>query len=367
MADILIAGAGVIGLSIAWELAQRGLSVEIIDPNGVGQEASWAGAGMLPPGHPDGARTPEARLRAASDRLWDDWAARLVEASGIDIGYRRDGGLDVYPVSREATAVEAFRHWQAEHVPVTWLEPSGLKERFPALGPPERVGYWLPRFGQVRNPRLIKALGAACSRAGVVVRPGVALLRVEPAKGRIASVTTSQGREEAGEYIVAAGAWSQPLLGALGVDVPVRPVRGQMVLLNLGSPSFNYVVQEGLRYIVPRADGRVLVGATEEHAGFQKRTTAVAVESLLHFAQTIVPELADASLERTWSGLRPGGGRDYPWLGRLPDYENLSVAVGHYRSGLQMSPITATLLRQNVLGEKPTIDLSPYRASAGVK
>jgi glycine oxidase len=178
---------------------------------------------------------------------------------------------------------------------------------------------------------------------------------------RVTAVSTGGGRLAAGRFIIASGAWSDGLLAQAGWQPGIRPVRGQIALLNAGAPLFRRVLMLGKRYLVPRPDGRVLIGATEEDAGFDKRTTAVAIRDLLDFGIGLVPALADVPLERSWAGLRPGSPDGLPFLGPVPGAGNLYVAAGHFRAGIQLSPGTGRVMTELLLGRPTTIPLAPFR------
>lgn len=358
MCDVVVVGGGVIGLSTAFELAGQGLSVRVLDQGQPGHESSWAGAGMLMPGNPEWAITPEARLRAASHVLWPEWARQLHELTGIDPGYFTCGAVEVRPdaVGDDETLTKEVQIWQSEGVRVEALDDAALHTQFPALAPNLRQGYFLPDFAQVRNPWLIKALQAGCQQRGVELFPGHPVLGFEHNGQRVHTARTPSGEFAAGQFVIAAGAWSRMLANEVGCSADVEPVRGQIVLLETRPLPFTSVIQAGLRYLVPRKDGRILIGATEEHVGFDKRTTGAAIRGLLEFAERLVPSLAEAKFDRAWCGLRPYR-PGLPLIGMSPRYENVALAVGHFRAGLQLSPITARLVRQCLLGEAPAVPL----------
>ena len=350
--DVIVIGGGVIGLSIAWELAGQGASVRLLEQGQFGQEASWAGAGMLPPGNPELARSPEARLRAESHALWPDWTERLRAETGIDNGYARCGGIEVR-LNGSSTELNAeVAAWRSEGVLVETPNLDEFGQRFPALHPHVSSGYVLPELGQVRNPRHLKALVSACAARGVDLRAGCPVVGFDHSANRIAAARTPAEEHRAAEFVVAGGAWSRELLRQAGHDISIEPVRGQIVLLEARPLPFRCVIQSGLRYLVPRADGRILIGSTEEHVGFDKRNTAEAVSDLIDFARGIVPALGAARFERCWSGLRPHATNGLPHIGRLPGTANLSVAAGHFRAGLQLSPITAVKVANAILGRE---------------
>jgi glycine oxidase len=360
--DVLIIGGGVIGLSLAYELAQHGARVRVIDRGPLGSESSWAGAGILPPG----ARHPQAhpleQLAALSAELHAHWAEQLRAETGIDTGYRRCGGLYL-PEGPDSQALDdAMEALRRGGVEVQALSRAELRREEPALRCGELQRAWLlPQEAQVRNPRHLKALAAACAQRGVTLGAGVSADDLVVRGGRIDAVRTCQGELRAAQYCLCSGAWSGALAQRCGTWVRVKPVRGQIVLLASVPAVLRRVVNCGARYLVPRPDGYTLVGSTEEDVGFDKRTTASAVEQLLHFAQHWVPALGSAAVQRCWSGLRPGTPDGLPYLGPLPELHNGFVACGHFRSGLLLSTGTARVMAQVLRGEPPEVDLSAFR------
>lgn len=360
MPDVVLIGGGVIGLSLACELAGQGVRCAVLDQSALGQESSWAGAGILPPGNPDRAVTAEAWLRAASHVLWPDWSRQLQSETGVDNGFRRCGGLEV----RTAGSPDALDHemeaWRAEGVAVERLSARDALESERGLSPSLAAAYRLPEMGQVRNPRHLKALIAACTQRGVTLMPGNPAWGFERSGDRVLAVQTPAGKIAAGQFVVTSGAWSGRLLEQAGHPVAVRPLRGQIVLFAAEPCLLKQVINVGPRYLVPRGDGRVLVGATEEVAGFDKRTTAGGVGGLIAFGLAVYPGLARATVERTWAGLRPQSADGLPYLGLVPQTENLFIAAGHFRAGLQLSPITAVTMAQRLTGRPTTVPLEPY-------
>jgi glycine oxidase len=354
--DVLIIGGGVIGLTTAYYLAREQVRVTIVDKGDFGQEASWAGAGIVPPGNPGRARAPFDVLRAHSCSLFPGLSAELRERTGIDNGYLRCGGLEI------ADEVAGAHHeWRSEGIAFQTLAEVELLRLEPALARGLGTAYHLPDMAQIRNPRHLKALIAGCAAHGVRLRPGRLVHALERQNNRITGAMTSEGRISADRIILATGAWSDALLQPLGWQPGIRPVRGQIALLHPEAPLFHRIVVRGKLYLVPRPDGRVLVGSTEEDVGFDKRTTASAVRNLLAFAVVIVPGLAEAPLERCWAGLRPGTLDELPYLGPVPGLDNLFVAAGHFRSGIQLSPGTGLLLKELLLGQELTVPIEPYR------
>lgn len=353
--DVAIVGGGIIGLSAAYFLGRVGMSVDVFDRSGPGREASWAGAGILPPGNPDRAATPTDRLRAIGSVRFPAISQELRELTGIDNGYRLCGGIEfLQPYDEYVVPL-----WDREGIAVERLTPAALKRLEPALGDPPGRPYHLPGFAQVRNPWHLRALVAGCKAIGVRLRPGEPVRAVRPGGG----VELDDGtRVESGRVLIAAGAWSERLLEPLGCCPGVHPVRGQIVLLNPGRPVIQRVVMLGKEYLVPRGDGRVLVGSTEEpEAGFEKANTADAVARLRALAVRTVPALGDAEIEACWAGLRPGSPDGLPYVGPVPGAANVFVATGHYRAGVQLSIGTSQLITDLLTGRPPCVPSDAFR------
>lgn len=360
--DIVIVGGGVIGLSVAYALAREGIRATLLDRREFGREASWAGAGLLPPVSEHPPAQPYELLRSWSARLFPQWSEALREETGIDNGFRRTGGVDVGWTEDEENALRtAAGRWRTDGIVYERLAPGDYVRVEPALNPSVRSVYYLPDRSQIRNPWHLEALKVAVEARGVQLRSHEAVLGFETAGGRIAAVQTEQGRIPCGQVIVTAGAWSAGLLEKLGVEAPTPPVKGQIVLLRCQGNTLRRIVEHGRMYLVPREDGRVLIGATEEDAGFDTRPTTQGVRDLLDEAIRLIPALADAEVERAWAGLRPGSIDGRPYLGTVPDVSNLLVATGHKRSGLQLSAATAEAITDLVLNRPARIDLNLFR------
>jgi glycine oxidase len=357
-ADVLIVGGGVIGLSTAYYLASRfAATVTVIDRGPLAREASWAGAGIIPPGRPEGATSPFDRLRAISATLIATLSAELHERTGIDNGYRVTGGVELltgHSIDTDAWSREGIE-WQS-------VAGTQLQAVEPALAQDVGPAYYLPGMAQIRNPRHLKALIAATDARHVELRPGCPALSLNHEGGHITAVIAGNDRLVANAYVVAAGAWTDSVLAPLGLAIDCRPIRGQIALLRTQAPVLSRIVLAEKRYLVPRDDGRVLVGATEEDAGFDPSTTAAGIGDLLRFATGMVPALETAAVERCWAGLRPGSPDGLPTLGRMPGFDNLWVAAGHFRAGLQLSAATGLVMAEALTGRPTTLALEPFRA-----
>jgi glycine oxidase len=360
--EVIVIGGGVIGLTAAYFLAREGVRVEVVDKGDLGQEASWAGAGILTPGNPERCHTPFDRLRAHSVALFPGLSAELKELTGVDNGYLRSGGLE-FPVEGDP---DPLPEWRGEGIAFEEVRGIDLRRLEPAVAAGYDRAYFLPDMAQLRNPRHVKALLAACRLRGVRLRPGCPATGFERRGTRVAAVRTGAGDLAAGRFLLTSGAWTDALLEPLGWRPGIRPVRGQIALLNAGSPLLRRIVLHGKRYLVPRPEGRVLAGSTEEDAGFDKRTTAAAVGDLLALAVRLVPALADAAVERCWAGLRPGSPDGLPFIGPVPGCENVVVAAGHFRAGIQLSPATGVAVKELLLGQPLTVPLEAFRLDRSV-
>lgn len=365
--DCLIVGGGVIGLSLAYELACHGLQVGVLERGSVGSEASWAGAGILPPAARGEQAPPEERLRELANALHAAWSEQLFSEIGIDNGYRVCGGLYLCPPADDPDSLaEAASQWREQGICVEQLSLDDLAQLEPAIcgsaakAESSLTAVYLPDEAQLRNPRHLKALHAACVRRGVRVHEATEVHDFVVDGSRVRGVRTAAGALAAESFCIATGAWTELLSSRLGLRLPVEPIRGQIALLHDEPGRLRHVINVGRSYLVPRPDGRILVGSTEERAGFDKRPTAEAIAGLLSFALELVPSLGTARLERTWAGLRPCSIDGLPYLGQLPGLENAFVAAGHFRSGLQLSTATAVILGRLIRGQEVDIDLTPF-------
>src|SRR4051794_5269283 len=326
--DVTVVGGGVIGLSVAWAAARRGLSVTVLDRGALGDGASRVAAGMLAPVSEAEAGEP-ALLRAglASAARWPDFAAALEEASGAPSGYRRCGTLVVARDADEAEALDRERALREQlGVPVERLRSSEARRLEPGLAPGVRAALDVPVDHAVDPRTLVAALVLACEHAGVRLRPGE----------EVADLPT------AGRVVLATGAWAGP---------PVRPVKGQILRLRDpdGPGLTDRVIRHERFYLVPRGDGRYVLGATMEERGFDTTVTAGGVRELLQEAQLLVPGLDELVLEEAAAGLRPGTPDNGPLLGERPD--GVILATGHHRNGILLAPLTGEAIAALLVGE----------------
>jgi glycine oxidase len=370
MTDILVIGGGVIGLSITYELLNRGLKVTLLERGPLASEASWAGAGMLPYSQQRPDSPPVDQLRAASATLWPEWVQTIEQITHFSSEYVTSGMLEVRESQSPAQFEAEQSHWKEQGVETVECNAADMATKFPFISTsrisPVQPAYYQPQFAHVRNPRHLKNLTTACLSLGATIIEHSPVEQFVFNGERLQQVKSACGLFAADQFVLATGAWSGQLSSQFSSSsphlpqLPIAPVKGQLVLLKLPSKQFAPVIQQGLRYVVPRLDGHVLVGSTEEHTGFDKSSSADGVANLLQFAISLVPQLKEAELVTHWAGLRPHAPAGIPFLGQWPGIHNLMVACGHYRNGLQMSPITAHLIAQLAIGEQPEFDLAPY-------
>ena len=357
MADFLIIGGGVIGMMMARELAQAGAEVTLIDRKYCAQESTWAGGGIVSPLYPWRYPEPVTQLATWSQSSYVHLAQELIEETGYDPELRQKGML-VVAVDDQA---EALRWAEQYHRPLRQVDADFVYEKEPNLIPELSGGLWMPEVCSIRNPRLGRSL-----RESLLQLNNVTLLEQQEVKGfkidqnHITAVETSAGSITAQQVVIAAGAWSGQLLAMLGVDLPVKPIHGQMMLFKAQRGLVNRVVLKDGRYVIPRNDGRVLVGSTLEDIGFEKRTTEEAATSLYKTALDIVPKLADYPLEQHWSGLRPGSPEGIPYIGHVPGFNNLYINAGQFRNGLVLAPASTRLLADILLDRQLILDPAPY-------
>ncbi|HYE99693.1 MAG TPA: glycine oxidase ThiO [Planctomycetota bacterium] len=358
--DVAVVGGGVVGTAIALRLAHDGRSVVLLERGDVGREASWAAGGILTPVHLAEYPKPLAGLCAASAALYPGLVDALRELSSVDVEFRRTGFLIL--VKDEATAhaareLEAFK--RANGQPVETLTADEVAALQPGLGGALRGGLFLPDIAQVRNNRLALALAEAAQKRGVEIRRNTAVTGFLRIPGRVTGVKTSQGDLLAGTVVLAAGSWSGEILKPLGLTLPVKPVKGQILLTQAAPGLVRTIIEDGETYLVPRIDGRVLIGATMEDVGFDKTVTLDAVGGLASRAAAILPALAKLPLVTSWAGLRPSTPDRLPYIGPT-SMEGLVAATGHFRNGILLAPITAELVADLLAGRPPSLDLAPF-------
>ncbi len=337
------------GLMIARNLLAAGRQVTLYDKGKVGAESSWAGGGILSPLYPWRYPQSVTELALRSQTLYPDLTRALYNNTGIDPELTQTGLL-VLSVADPGMAQDWADH---NRVKIRVVGPDHVAELEPNLATTlTKQALVFPDIGHIRNPRLISALRADLLENSCELRENTEILGIISQKNKLQKLVTTQGDVNAEQVIVCAGAWTGQLLKGLGLGIPVEPVAGQMLLYKAKPGLVNHIILNKKRYLIPRRDGRVLVGSTLENAGFNKFTTDEARESLQKTALEMVPELAEYNIEAQWAGLRPGSPRGIPYMGVYPGIKNLWVCAGHFRNGLVMAPASAEFMTALVLDQK---------------
>lgn len=365
MADnqrVVIVGGGIIGCSIAYFLAKEGIAATVLEQGQIGGAAAAAAAGILAPLAETPLPNPFLNLALAGLSMFDDLEVELREASGIDIGYNRSGILRVAPDETEALILRQRQGWQAElGYHLEWVGPEAIAGLEPGISPDIVGGLYSPAEGSVDAPRLVQAYARAATRAGAVIREGAAVEGLIREGDRLTGVQLADGRLSFDRLVFTAGAWTARWSAAFGVPIPVFPVRGQVAALGGLEAGLRHIVYSGKNYLVPKPDGTVIIGATQEESGFDARVTLGGIAYLAAAAEKMVPGLAGASVVRTSAGLRPGSADGWPLLGPLPDYPEVIVASGHFRNGILLSGITGQVISDLIARDTAEIDLTPFR------
>ncbi len=368
--NIIIIGGGVIGLGIGWQLAKASASVNIYERDRAGRAASWAAAGMLAPLAE--AHTEESELLALGSKslaLYPQWVEELETDAQMSIGYRVEGTLIV---GLEADDTDQLRHLFAaqQHLglDVNWLNGSDARDVEPALSPRVTAAIHCATDYQVDNRLMVAALQHAYKTSGGVLHENSAIGKIVIENGVAIGVQTQDGFHESDMVVLSAGCWSAQIDGLPDVIIPpVRPVKGQMLALQMEEGIDIKTVIRTVRarhptsvYLVPRTDGRLIIGATSEEMGFDIRLTVGGMFELLRGAWEVVPGVYELPVLETWAGLRPGSRDNAPILGKTP-VKNLIYATGHYRNGILLTPITAYEIAKLILTDETSETIIPFQ------
>lgn len=353
LADVVVVGGGVIGLSIAWRVRQRGATVIVVErgalpsdrgaapPDG---QAGWAAAGMLAPLAETGSRTPLLDLGLESLALYSQFVEELAAATGVPVALQGPGMLRLAQTPARVEALQKVFAWQRSlGLSLEWIEAEDVRRMEPALDPGIAAAVFSPKEKSVDPRTLLCALEKACVSSGVQLVTETPVVGLETSERRVAAVRTADGNISCGELVLAAGAWTPAIARMLDLVIPVVPLRGQMVALACpGKLSHTVYSDEG--YLVPREDGKLLVGATEENVGFELRPTVGGISGLLGLAGRLLTDASPLPFHSAWAGLRPASPDHLPILGSATGWANLHLATGHFRNGILLTPVTARIM-----------------------
>lgn len=366
--SVAIIGGGLCGLGVGWRLAAAGCAVDLFERDKVGRSASWAAAGML-------AANVEAEpgedmllsLDLDSQRRWPAFATELSAVTGVDLGYRDEGTIVVAIDRDDAEALRfTYEFQKGLGLDIEWMTGGQARRLEPHLSPGIPAAVRCALDHQVDNRQLVVALEKACRAAGVVIHENTPVMAVDisggASAGRVSGVQTAAGAHRADVVLMAAGAWSYDIDGLPPMArPPVRPLKGQMLGLRMDprAPIVDHVVWGPGIYIVPRKDGRLILGATVEDKGFDSDMTAGGVFRLLESAWEALPQIEELPLDEMWVGFRPTSRDDAPILGPTP-VDGLVMATGHHRNGILLAPVTIDAVSDFILNGVVESAIEPF-------
>lgn len=351
--SIIIVGGGVIGASIAYYLAKLGQSVTLLERGRLGTEASAAAAGMLGAQSEMEDTGPLFRLARQSRAMFPQLSEELKSLTGIDIGLVREGLLNVALSDVQEEELRAREQLQrAAGERAEWLSAAAATALEPALSSATRGALYLPEDGQVEAPQLAAAFAQAARALGAKLQEFAQVQGLLTKRDRVIGVMTSEGPLHSDCVVVAAGTWSGQLLAGIGIDLPVYPVKGECFSVLTEKHELHKTLFTPGCYIVPKAGGRLLVGATVVPNSYDRKVSLAGVADLMERAKQLMPAIGAAEWEKAWSGLRPQTADGLPYIGKVPAYEGLFTACGHYRNGILLSPITGMVMAQLLSGEE---------------
>ncbi|WP_347239166.1 glycine oxidase ThiO [Mariprofundus sp. KV] len=366
---VAVVGGGVIGCLTALYLHRLGATPIILEKGNTGRESSWAGAGILCPIHPWLYPDSFTHLVDTSLAMFPEMNGMLQELSGLKTEWQSCGlMIPMFADDRIHHRQDALNWSKRFGWKVEELDTRETCEHEPTMSDQVSGSLLWPEVGQVRNPRLLAAVKQALLNAEVPIREQAEVIGVgKNGEGEIASVTLAGGETiDCDAVLLAAGSWSGDLACQIGLELPVEPVKGQIVLLKDQPGRVKSIIKHDDVYLVPRVDGHILVGASMERVGFQPGTTESVVNNLLEATYRITPGLKGAEIIEQWMGFRPGSPDGMPYLGPVDGHPGLFVATGHYRNGVALAPGTADIMSRWIMGEAPSMDLSDFRVNRPV-
>jgi glycine oxidase len=362
-ADVVIIGGGVIGSAIAYNLRRANVDVLVVERAEVASEASSAAAGLLSPL----AAAARTKLKAHTDLLMASWAMyadlipTLEELSGVHVEYDITTALHTVTAANVARLREQFTFWESSGIDVTWLSGDEARAREPYLSSDVAAAVYNPQEGGIRPSAMTRAFAGAARKLGARFLERTEIIGLQSENSRVTGVQTALGDIiSCNQLIIATGAWSARCGNWLGLTIPVRPTRGQILSLHQPTTPLKHILLNENLYIAPKMDNTIFVGATIEDVGFDKSNTVEGVEWILSNILKHTPQLASARIANIWAGLRPGSPDRDPILGKAPGWENVTLATGHSGTGFEMCAITGQSIAELITtGQAPAI-IQPF-------
>ncbi|MEO5328647.1 MAG: glycine oxidase ThiO [Magnetococcus sp. THC-1_WYH] len=361
MEHIVIVGAGVMGTATAHRLLERGFAVTLLEKSLPGAESSAAAAGILGAQSEVSGTGPFLELCLASRALFGEYVRELQELSGVCVDFETSGVLEVALTPSEGRLAAGRAQWMLDRgLEVSLLDREEARRLEPGLTERMVGANYYPRDCQLDPIRLASALAATVGRLGGRFQTGLQVLGIETHQGSVTGVRTTTGVIQGDAVVIASGAWSTGLGGLPAVRTPIKPMSGQIIQVQTRPAALRHVLYGYQGYVVPRRDGRVLMGSTLEERGFDKAVTLDGIHRITSMAREMAPCLGEARLAATWSGLRPAPGDGLPMLGESRHVRGLFFATGHYRNGILLTPITGTIIADLVEKKSPVVDITPF-------
>jgi glycine oxidase len=366
-----IIGGGIIGASIAWRLASEGVAVTVLERGRLGQEASWAAAGLIGPQGEADAPGPFFDLCLAGKASFDSSVDRLAKESGVDPEYDRQGILYVSFSEHERDEMAARARWQrAAGGQIEELSAAQARKMVPALSAKIISAIHMPTNWRTDNRKLTQAYIGAASKAGAEFRESIRVEAIAIANGRASGIVTHEGETIHGDVVInAAGSWASEIRGLEEDRIRFFPIRGQIICFDTRPGTIEPSLFSAQGILIPRRDGRLLAGSIFEDAGFNKTLTLGGMTHILRAACEMVPGLGELPFREAWAGLRPAADDLLPVLGASPSVPNVFYACGHFRSGILLSSVTGEIIADLVKGRRPKVDIAafdPARFQSGV-
>lgn len=357
MFDFVIIGGGIIGLLTAKELQQTGANVAIIEKNSLGQQSTWAAGGILSPMRPWDYCDAINAISSISQSLYQQLSDDLHQQTGIDPQWVPSGML----VLNDDDMSQAISWCKQHDEPHELLSTMQLNKQFPHLKTLNEPALLRPDVATIRSHKLLAALTRYLNDNGVTFFNAQGAKALLTQQNKVTGIELADSTITANEYIICAGAWSPKLMPDNAVKPDIEPVKGQMICFPPSDIQNPCMVMDENRYIIPRKDGRIVVGSTREYTGFDASTTPEDFEDLRDFAQRLYPALSTLEPDAHWAGLRPASPNSIPYICRVEEYKNLSLNAGHYRNGIVTAPASAQLMADILLNRTSSINASPYR------